>query len=170
MVKVWTNYNNFCCLTCQGPISPTTLVIHNYCQSQISFPANRSRSTHLTVNDTGHAPPRGMIRTPIDYTKWTMVLVEPKVHYACCHKYQWNVDGGGFYFLLDEHVSWSPQTKQSRITCFWKSPGSIRKIFVTHTTLKLCFKSHSQGEEDVVLQGDNMIMRVDAAIRWIFSF
>ena len=160
-----------------------------------------------------------------------MVLVESKVQYWGFHKYQWNVDVGGLYFLLDERVSWFYVSQLCVSKCIFKcmkcwcwrllffigwacfvirlfptllfqmyllddnvlffigwacfviSPNQtiknhlllrgpqfcIRKIVVTHTTLKFSIFNFLQGEVDVVVQGDNTIMRVDAAIRWIFS-
>ena len=111
MVKLWTNYNTQLLLSdlTTAQFQPA-LVIHNYCHSQISFPA--TRSTPLSVNRYGTGP-KGMIRNRIDYRKWTMVLVESKVYPG--HKYLWNVDGGCFYSLLDEHVSWSPETKNNHL-------------------------------------------------------
>ena len=157
-------------------------------------------------NDTGQqAPPTLRLDQKPDWfdTKWTMVLVESKVHYWGFHKYQWNVDVGGLYFLLDERVSWFYVSQLCVSKCIFKcmkcwcwrllffigwacfviSPNQtiknhlllrgpqfcIRKIVVTHTTLKFSIFNFLQGEVDVVVQGDNTIMRVDAAIRWIFS-
>ena len=59
-----------------------------------------------------------------------MVLVESKVHLG--HKYLWNVDGGCFYSLLDELVSWSPKTKNNHLVR-WESQLCIGKN-LSHTT------------------------------------
>ena len=113
-----------------------------------------------------------MITNPIDYTKWTMVLVESKVYSN--HKYLWMKKCGCFYFLVDERVSWSPQTIQSSSICLIEAQFCNS---VTHTRFPFDPKVqllihqpyvpiHNQGEDDFVVQGDNTIMRIDAAIRW----
>ena len=124
-VQWWSNFGLISTFVVwPAPAQFLPLVIHNYCQSQISFPEytferwpTQNMSKHYQKSDWlykvnhGVGPVKGMI-------------CRPQISMKC-----W------CFFLLDEHVSWSVRTKQSKISCFRESPVLYREIFVKHTRL-----------------------------------
>ena len=133
LVQGWPNFGLITKLTFL--LSGCVLVIHNYCQSQISFPAGRGRSTPLSVNRYSPRP-----KISDQKSNWLY-----KVKHGVCRvkgilKPQISIKCGRWsHFILDEHVSWSLEAKQSTV------PVLFCKIYVTHT--QHCFMAGMHGAE-----------------------
>ena len=142
-VQGWSNFGlitkvNFCCLTCPLPVQfQPTLVIHNYCHSQISFPA--TRSTPLSVNRYGTGP-KGMIRNRIDYTK-----SEP-----WCWLSQRYIQATNIYemlmvvaFILYWMSMFRDHPKPKTIICFVESPSFVWE--------NICHTEHQNYAQNLII-------------------